>query len=156
MRSAKTQEIGSRTPKNAAQVSRLAITGRNPAFDYSFQRHKDIEDSGGQDEYGWEPVGIGNHDGEALAVPFPVKTKGVRQFKFQDTILCRRKKEITQYFQRQEDDKYNTQKSLIVEAAGRARTQLRKMDPDATIRNEIKSSDGFKQRKGPSQDSEEI
>lgn len=152
MRSSKTQSIGSKTPQNALIASRLAVSNKNPAYDYSFRRTKDIEEAGGMDEYGWESVGMSNHDGEAWALPFPMKTKGHKQIKFHDTILCRRKKEISKYFRQQEDDKYNTQKLLIVEAAGRARAQLRKFDPKAEVQDNVKSSDGFSQRPGPSEE----
>lgn len=154
MRAARTQAIGSRTPQNAP-VGRLEVLNKEPGFDYSFRRKKEIEEGGGIDEYGWEPVGVDNNKGEAWALPFPVKTKGRKQLIFQDTILCKREKKITSYFRQLENQKYNSQKMLIAEAAGRAKAQLRQLDPNAMFQDDTKSSDGFSQRKGPSEDSGE-
>ena|SRR3990167_2096498 len=154
MRASRTQAIGSRTPKNAP-ISRLDILNKEPGFDYSFRRRKDVEEAGGVDEYGWEPVGVDNHKGEAWALPFPVKTKGRKQLVFQDTILCKREHKFTAYFQRMENKKYNSQKMLITEAAGHAKARLRELDPNVRFEDGVKSSDGFSQRKGPSEESGE-
>ena len=151
MRSAKTQSIGAKTKNFSPQISRLAILGKNPAYDYSFRRKKEIEEGSGMDEYGYEHVGIGNTDGETWATPVPLKSKGARQIVYQDTILCRRKKEVSQYFINQENEKYNTQKQMISESARNARIQLRKLDPNAVVTDDIKSSDGFSQRPGPTE-----
>jgi hypothetical protein len=162
MRSARTQEIGNRTSEKVAQASQLAIQGKDPACDYSFRLRREIEEGGGMDHYGWEPVGVSNSHGETWALPFPVKTKGSRQIVYHDTVLCKRKKEITKWFKSEEDKKYNQQQTLIKEAAPSARQSLRKLDPNAQVVDEVKSSDGFKlrssgklkQRSGPTEQEE--
>ena len=150
----RTKSIGMKTEALATHQSRLAILNKDPAYDYSFRRKDDFKEAE-IDNYGWEPIGVGNSAGEAWALPFPVKTKGHRQLTYHDTVLCKRKKEVSRYFQREEDEKYNAQKNLILTAARSARTKLRQLDPNAQVIDDVKSSDGFRQRKGPSEEYQE-
>ena len=148
MRASKTQAQG-RT-QAAIRPSRLAIENKDPNYDYSFRRRKDIEEGGGQDLLGYEPVGVGNSNGERFAIPVATKTRGKKQLVMQDTMLCRRHKETSRYFKQFEDQKYNSQMKLIKDAASNARVKLR--DINGTVTDEIKGD--FTQRPGFTEDGE--
>lgn len=156
MKASKTQAIGHKTaPK--VRHSFLSVKNKDPRFDYCFRSRKDIEEGGGEDRYGWVPVGATNSAGEEWDIPHPpVQHKGRKQIILQDTILCKRPKQTTKYFKGIEDQKYNAQVSLVKNAARNAQVRLRQaqreagLEADAMV--EDRSTIQLKQRQGPSVD----
>lgn len=162
MRAARTQKQKTRaTPR----WSRLSVTGKEPGYDYCFRRRKDIDENGGMDQHGWEPIGVANHKGEELGVPDRVKKHmakggGRKQIIYEDVILCKRPVEVTAFFKEQEDERYNAQVNLIKNAATSARGKLRErmveggFDADsADITGTVETK--LTQRLGPSIENEE-
>jgi len=135
------------------KFSYLNIQNRNPAYDYSFQRRREIEDAGGQHPLGWEPITAGNEDGESLAsLPFTEKTRGTGNMIYHDTIACRRKKEVSRFLKTEEDERYNAQIAHVRSASKRAREALRELDSEATVLDKSRfSGPGMTQRKGPTE-----
>lgn len=153
----KTRELGSKTHGYYAH-QQLAILNRDPRFDYSFQRRKDVEEGGLGEQLGWEPVTAKNSCGETWAGPSGAisKTAAKKSLYFQDTLLCKRPLEVSAEIKRMEDEKYNAQKFLVKNAARNARIQLRQieesigLEPSASV--EDRSTMNFTQRKGPTQE----
>jgi len=148
MKPSKTQQ--NKTQNFSTQHSRCDVLNKDPDYDYCFRRKRDIEEGGGMDQYGWQPVGEGNESGEKPAIPFLVNTKAKKQIAFDDVVLCRRKKEVTRYFKQIEDDAYNAQQRFIATAAKRAQVSLRQLDQTATV--EDQSEIKFTQRPGPTEE----
>ena len=148
----KTQSVGYRTQSTARRPSHLNVTGKDPAFDYCFRKREEIEKGGGIDQYGYEPVGRENNSGEDWALPDVIKSahkkRSGKSLIFEDVILCKRPKEVSQYFQQIEDQKYNLQVNLIKEAAPRAQAKLRMGDQRATVTSDMSGMD-LSHRKGP-------
>ncbi len=130
----KSRTQDTRTPQ-AQDHSAVSVAGKDPKFDYSFRRRKDIEDGGGMDILGFEPVGEGNSSDERWNGPksLQARTKGRKQIVNQDTILCRRPLETARYFKRLEDEKYNAQCRLVLSAAKNSQQKLRSLDPGAVV-----------------------
>jgi len=150
MRETKTTK--SKTKDKTTRVSVLDIANKDPNYDYCFRRRQDVVD--GVDKYGYEPVGEGNNSGEKWALPFKTsRNKSKNTFVHDDVILCRRSLEARDYFKEKENEKYNAHKNLIRTAASRAQVQLRKLDQNATVRDESHGIN-FTQRSGPNQEEE--
>jgi len=141
------------TAKSAGH-SPLTVLNKDPNYDYCFRNKVDIDEGGGVDHYGWEPLNAANHSGEEWGGPSGLapKTRGKNQKVFMDTILCKRGKEVSNYFKRLEDEKYNAQVRFIRDAAKNARLALRDLDPGAIVKDESEvSSRVFTQRTGPTE-----
>lgn len=150
---ARTQRVGERTQRHT-YVAPLTIQNKDPRFDYSFRNRKAIEDGGGEDIYGYEAIREGNNSGEVFsAFPGQKKTRGGREMRYLDAIACRRPKEISAHFKREEDEKYNAQVRHVRSAAKRAREALRNLDPDSVVesKSEFKGP-GMSQRPGPTEE----
>lgn len=148
----RTQKAVSNTQQFKTRHSALTVLNKDPNYDYCFRPRKDIEDGGGVDMYGYAPVGTGNESGEEWGgLPgMAGRTKGAQQKRYLDTILCRRPKEVSAYFKRMEDDKYNSQVKFIRDTAKNARMALRALDEDAVVRDESEfTGRPFTQRTGP-------
>lgn len=148
----KTKRIGEKTAFHTNRQD-LAIENKNPNYDYSFRRMKDIEEGGGADFYGWEPIGVGNSDGETWQGPHGFSPRGAtKTMRLQDVIACRRKKEISEAIKADEDEKYNAQVNLVRSATQRARGKLRQIDPGGNISVEGGlAPNQLKQRPGPTE-----
>lgn len=128
----------------------LTVQNKDPDFDYSFRRRKDVEDNGGEDLDGYSPVTEGNSSGEAFSMyPGQKKTRGSKSAFYADTVLCRRPKHISRYFKRIEDEQYNSQVNHVRNAAKRARDAFRDLDPDSVVEAKTEfRGPGMKQRAG--------
>jgi len=145
----RTQEVRTKQPE---KFSPLSISNKDPDCDYSFQRRKDVEDGGGATYTQWEPVSAHNYKGETWGGPSCFKHRqGVKQFINQDTILCKRSKEISQYFKSEENEKRNHQIRFIKSVARNARERLRELDPGSVV---VDSSKGieYTQQTGPTEE----
>lgn len=148
----RTQQNGTRTSQSLTRPSALIVENKDPNFDYSFRRKEDIDQGGGVDVYGYEPVGQGNSSGEVWGGPAGMahKSRGSKQKVHLDTILCRRTKEVSSYFKQLENEKYNSQVRFIRDAAKNARLALRDLDPGSVVKDESQvSAKVFTQRTGP-------
>lgn len=146
----RTQEVVTRQKQE--RFSPLSISNRDPECDYSFQRCKDVEDGGGATYTGWEPVGAHNYKGESWGGPQIFKHRqGAKQFINQDTILCKRSKEISTYFKTEENEKRNHQIRFIKSVARNARERLRKIDPGSVVVDHSKGIE-YTQRTGPTEE----
>lgn len=129
----KTQRIGEKTRKKVERVSPLNVLNKDPRFDYSFRRKSEIEDAGGEDMYGWGPVKTGNCSDEVLDNPLArfrkteqkTKTKTRKEMKYLDVVLCRRPKEVSEYFRAQENEKYNANVRFIKSVSKNAKESFR-------------------------------
>lgn len=147
----KTSQNGLKTAQNFKGQS-LVVLNKDPNYDYSFRRKAEVEQGGGVDRYGYEPITKGNSNGESWAIPYmSTKTKGSGQIVLEDVILCKRPKEVSTYFKSIEDERYNSQKLLIKNAAKNAQVKLRQLDPSATV-TDSSSGINFTQRKGPTEE----
>lgn len=145
----RTQEV--RTSQKE-RFSPFSISNRDPECDYSFQRRRDIEDGGGATYTGWEPVGVHNYKGEEWGGPKIMKHRqGVKQFINQDTILCKRHKEVSSYFKNEENEKRNHQIRFIKSVARNARERLREIDPGSVVVDHSKGLE-YTQRAGPTEE----
>jgi len=147
MRNARTDEIGMRT----GRLSRTSVGHKDPQYDYCFKRGEDVAD-GIVSQEGWEPVQGPNTKETWLnkyAEKAMARTKGNRQLKLGDTILCRREKEATAYFNEIVNDKRRAQARLIREATRNNRRALQKIDPDARIKDSSSITGSFTQKMGP-------
>jgi hypothetical protein len=149
MKPSKTLEKGTNTQSKLNRFSRLDIKNKNPNYEYCFCSRKEVEQGGGTDQYGFAPVAHGNSDGEDWAIPLG-GGKNNKQKILQDTILCRRRKEVGDIFRAQENVKYNSQKNLIKQAAPNAQAKLRQLDPKATVTDQISGVE-FTQKVGPNE-----
>lgn len=149
MKRGKTRSLGSKT--QSIRRTALMIDNKDPSFDYSFRRRKDIDEGGGQDMYGYVPVQRSNNNDEVWHGPKGLQTQSkAKQIVYQDTILCKRPKEVSQYFQQQEDEKYNSQVRLVLSTSKRVQMGLRQIDPDATVEDGSNFNEsGFSQKIGP-------
>ena len=154
----KTQTVanGEKTSKHTRH-SALFIQNKDPNFDYSMRRKKEIEDGGGQDIHGYEPVCARNYNGEVFgSFPFKrqvSKTKGSKQYVYHDTILCKRPVEVTKYFKDLEDERYNSQVMHVRNAAKNARAAINGMGGDGTFVSKSSfAGPGMTQRKGPTEE----
>jgi len=133
---------------------RLAIKNKDPRFDYSFQRRRDVEEGGGQTHDGWDPVSKANNNGEAWDGPKIIKSKGSpNQFLNQDTILCKREKEVSKYFKQESIDKRNNQINFLNNVSTQAKQKLKELDPNSELKD---TSSGmpkeYTQKTGPTQE----
>ena len=135
----------SRTQKNRTQFYALDVDNLDPNFDYSFRRKSEVVE--GLVPYGYEPVSAANYNGETLK-----GRSGAKQISYQDVILCKRTKETTKFFKDMEDEKYNSQISLVKMAGKNAREQLRTVDPGSSVVNKSKGLERLKQRPGPTEE----
>lgn len=130
-------KAGFKTTNVSTRWSFLNIANKDPECDYSFRQKATFQDLESPDNNMYVPVTESNHSGETWAVPMmnkvAPKTASKKTFVYQDTILCKRPKEISAYFQAQENKKYNAQKSLIKEAAQSLRVSLRNVDPNSSV-----------------------
>lgn len=148
----RTQQNGQRTSQSITRHSALFVGNKDPNFDYSFRRKEDIEQGGGVDLYGYEPLNSSNSSGETWGGPAGMahKTKGGKQKVYLDTVLCKRPKEVSAYFKNLEDEKYNSQVRFIRDAAKNARLALRDLDAGSVVKDESQvSAKVFTQRTGP-------
>ena len=150
----RTQQLP-RTQQKIGRFSPTMIANKEPGMDYSFRRRADIEQGGGMDHLGFEPVGESNYAGEIWNGPRSMQQNSIgrKQVVLQDTILCKRPNETAQFFKAHEDEKYNAQCRLVMTASRSADGALRKLDPGAVI---VDSSTGLEkampQRPGPTQE----
>jgi hypothetical protein len=149
----KTRQVGEKT-RQRTRHSAITINNKDPEYDYSWRNKKAIEDGGGQDIYGFEPIGAGNTNGETLGpTPFKQRTAGKGQLVYLDTIACKRKKEIAEYFKEEEDERYNAQVRHVQNASKRTRAALRQLDPNAAVIDKSNySGPGMTQRPGPTEE----
>lgn len=151
----RTQANGSKTAKSVTRHSALNIANKDPNFDYSFRRKEDIEQGGGVDVYGYRPVGADSKDAESYGGPAALfhKSRGKNQIVNLDTVLCKRPKEVAEYFKSLEDDKYNSQVMFVRDATKNSRDKLRSIDPRAVLTdNSDFSGKPFTQRTGKTED----
>ena len=150
----RTQKVGDKTSSHTRRLSAINIQNRDPNFDYSFRRKKEVEDGGGQDIYGYVPIGESNSNGETLgAYPVLQRTKGSKQLVYLDTIACKRPKEVGQFFKAEEDERYNAQVRHVQTSAKKTRHALRSLDPDSVVKDDGSyGGPGMTQRKGPTQE----
>ena len=156
MEAFQTHKVGRATGRRVGSRSSLSISGKNPQYDYSFKLASSILDIG-CDQNGWIPVGEGNYSGETWEIPFmktlQAQTKGsFKQIKYIDTILCRRSKEVSAGFKREEDERYNQQIRLVRESAKNAHVKLRQLDDNASVTGNISQSGKPMQMRGETQD----
>ncbi len=150
----RTQELP-RTQQKIGRYSATMVAQKDKGFDYSFRRKADIEQGGGMDHLGYEPVSEENYNGETWNGPrsMQLRSKGRKQIVLQDTILCKRPMETANFFKAHEDEKYNAQCRLVMTASKNADGALRKLDPGAVI---VDHSTGLEkampQRTGPTQE----
>jgi hypothetical protein len=131
------------------------VDGKDPSCEYSFRKTSDIEQGGGMDRYGYEPVTAANHTGETWAGPKAMRNraKNVKQIINTDTILCKRDLETARFFHNMEDEKYNAQCRLVLTASQQANVKLRELDPGAVVVNESKGlKEALPQRPGPTEE----
>jgi hypothetical protein len=131
--------------------SGLEIVNKHPDFEYSFRLRKEVEEGGGQDRYGYEPVTAANTSGEARAITFAPGMKSKKApgaILLQDTMLCKRPKQVAAYFKSLEDEAYNSHMEMIKNSAQRAQVRLRQVDGSATVTDQTSGID-FTQRVGP-------
>lgn len=142
MKKTRTEQIGARTGK----FSRTAIANKDPDFDYCFKRKSDIE-SGVINQEGWEVA-----KDEAWQNPFQkeAKTKGKANLNLHDTVLCKRSKEASKYFDEQINQKKRAQIRLIKKVAKDARSTLRATGYDIKINDQTK----FSQKIGPNMEAD--
>lgn len=154
METQRTQKIGSRTRK----PSKTAIDNKLEDHDYCFKRRADV-DSGEIDSEEWEVVRAHQSDNalrksnEKWHSPYKKKdrgtrTGGARTFNIGDTVLCRRNKEASEYFNSFEHEKYNKQMEMIKEAAPNANVKLRKAGVDYVT---VTDQSTYTQRSGPTE-----
>lgn len=150
----RTQQLP-RTQQAVGRYSPTMVAKKDPRFEYSFRRKVDIEQGGGMDHLGYEPVSEENYNGEVWNGPRSMqqRSKGRKQIVLQDTILCKRDKETANFFKAHEDEKYNAQCRLVMTASKNADGALRKLDPGAVV---VDTSTGLEkampQRQGPTQE----
>jgi len=140
--------------KPQGRHSPLMIANKDPNFDYSFRPKADIEAGGGRDMHGYEPVCKNNSCGEVWDGPKALQSKGAKgQIVFQDTICCKRPKEVSDYFKEQENIKYNSQVRLIMESGRRARASLRSLDAGSVVvdKTDFGPRRALTQRVGPTE-----
>lgn len=129
--------------------SALNINNKDPDMDYCWRRRVDLEEGGGQDDYGYEQITSANYAGETSGVPFLNKnSKAKKGFRNTDVVLAKRTKEATQYFKGLEDEKYNSQVRFVKTTSNRVRAKLRQIDSDSVVTDH--SSNNLTQRPGPS------
>jgi hypothetical protein len=150
----KTRQIGMKTGQHTGRLD-LVVENKDPKFDYSFCRMKDVEEGGGMTRNGYEPIGPDNTNGECWAAPHGQTARGGKgQIRYQDTILCRRPKDTSKYFKEMEDEQYNSQIRLVQSASKRANGKLRQIDPGLGLINvsqEMSTGKRFSQRTGPTE-----
>lgn len=150
---AKTQSNGSKTYKSKTRISPLDVSNLDDKFDYSFRRKVDIEQGGGEDMHGFRPVNESNNSGEVSGGPLAKfqKSKGGKQITHLDVILCRRPKEIAEYFQNEENEKYNANLRFVKSVGRNSRDKYRgtEIEENFEIKDESKfSGSAMQQRKG--------
>lgn len=140
----KTQKNGQKTSAARTRNSALSVIGKNPDFDYCFRKKSDIQDGGGEDMYAWSPVKQGNSSGEEHDNPLARYRAGNRGSKTAaskkeithlDVVLCRRPKEVGEYFQSQEDQKYNAGVGFIKSVSKNAREKFRDGGADVSVKD---------------------
>ena len=137
--------------KPKGRYSAITIQNKDPRFDYSMARRADIEN--GSDMYGWEPLNSANNNGEKFGNYPGAKTKGNGQLNYLDTTACKRPKEVSEFFKREEDEKYNTQLRLVRSSSKNIKAAFRKLDPNSTVINKGSlSGPGMTQRQGPTEE----
>ena len=150
----RTKQIGTKTAHHTHR-SMLDVLNKDPDFEYSFRPLAAIEQGGGQDFLGYEPVGGTNYAGETWSAPRGTSPRaGVKQMRFMDTILAKRPKETGDYFREEENERYNAQVQLVLTASKRAQGKLRQIDSGqqvAKVTGELKGSEYFSQRPGPTE-----
>ena len=150
----KTKQIGKKTARHTHR-GMFEIEGKEAGMEYSFRRYVDIEQGGGTDMYGYEPVDKHNSKGEAWAAPRGVKPRGgTGQMRNMDTILCKRPEEAGDYFREEENERYNSQTQLVMTASKRANGKLRQINTGqqiAKVEGELTGSEYFTQRPGPTE-----
>ena len=111
-----------------------APINKDPNFDYSWQRRRVVEEGGGATFDSWEPLGEKNHNKEAWGGPEGYSPKGgSKQFLNQDTILCKRPKEVSIYYKAGGIEKRNGQIRFINDVAQDLRAKLKERDPRASV-----------------------
>lgn len=149
----RTHQVGSKT-QNTTRYSPLAVANKDPAFDYSWQRRREIEDGGGVNNKGWIPIDATNTNGETWDGPKEMmgKTQG-SQLRNEDTVLCKRPKSVSAWLKSQEDEAYNAQARFVQSAAKNAQAELRKIDPNAVVSDRSEGMEkAFTQRTGPTEE----
>ena len=141
--------------KTRGRFSAISITNKNPKYDYSLCRKVDIEN--GSDMYGWEPISKSNNDGESFGRYPGAREQANQQLIYLDTIACRRPKDVSEFFQYEEDQTYNRQVQLVQNACKQVRQAFRQLDPDSTVIDRGSSKGpGMVQRRGPTEQEEKL
>src|SRR3990167_4609094 len=152
-----TQELGHRTQK-VAKFSPLMVTGKDPEFDYAFRRKSDLEQNGGIDFQGFQIVSEVNNNGERWDGPKSLQSiySARGSISYVDTVLCKRPKEVSVFFKKLENEKYNAQVRFIQSSANRTQMKLRQLDPGASVLDNSHGLDSkvFMQRVGPNEESD--
>jgi len=143
MQRSRTATTAKRTQTKIGRFSAVQVAHKDPAYDYAFRLRHDIEQGGGMDHYGFEPVSEANYAGETWGGPRSMseRSRGRKQIHYQDTVLCKRPLETARYFQQLENEKYNAQCNLVMTASRRAGVRLRELDPGAVVVNSSKGLD---------------
>lgn len=154
MKNSRTQQLP-RSQQSVGRFSPTMVSNKDKNFEYSFRRKFDIEQGGGMDHLGYEPIGEDNYSNETWSGPrsMQARAKGRKQIVLQDTILCKRPVETARFFQNFENERYNSQCRLVQTASRSASDALRKLDSGAVV---VDSSTGLDkampQRPGPTQE----
>ena len=146
MKQTRTEQIGTRT----GRISKTAVAGKDANFDYCFKQKQEVEE-GTIHQEGWDVV-AGEQKPEKWFNPHETsnraRTAGRNQLTLGDTVLCKRSKEASKYFNQFHTDKRRAQERLIKEAAPSLRRQLQEGGGDASIQDQSK----FTQRVGPNKE----
>lgn len=128
--------------------SELDIDNKDPNFSYSFINIEKIEKGGGMAPGGWRPLSETNNSGETWnSIYGDWATDTNFSFRYEDTILCRRPKRLTEFFGAQENRKYNANINLINNIGKGVRERLRSLDPNAKV--DDSKNTRYTQRVGP-------
>ena len=141
--------------KTLGRFSATMVANKDPGFEYSFRRKADIEEGGGMDHLGFEPVSEENYADEVWSGPrsMQARSKGRKQIVLQDTVLCKRPLETANFFKRIENEKYNAQCRLVQTASRSADVKLRELDPGAVVVNHSTGLEkAMPQRTGPTEE----
>lgn len=113
----------------SGRSSFLNVKGKDPNFDYSFQRRIKLEEGGGVTVDGWAAVNAENHAGEKADGPASwANTAAKKEIRFEDVVLCKRPKYVSAQLKMRETEKYNRNARLIRDAAPQARMAFREAE----------------------------
>jgi hypothetical protein len=150
---AKTQEVKGQM-RTVGRLSRSAVQNLNPVYDYCFVRKVDMEANGGM-YMGYEAVDQGNSSGEIPWAPPGVKPRSANAGKIflEDTVLCRRPKETSEYYKSLWLEKASANFQLVRQSAKNAGAELNKLDPLSYVSQKVNMTDmDFNQTTGPTEE----